>query len=832
MIREIRKNENGVTLLVLTIMVIIMLILGTTILYSIYNKEGLLNEADQEKFVAELQSAKQLIEVYLNEQKQGDSYSAYNMNFTGTELKTMLPGISADLVNVIEVKYGEFFYVSRNSELEQTQWAEDAGFKILENYKSEPVYIPDGFTKITYADSDVLNGFVITDSTNGVEGGNEYVWVPVFGEMSRIENNNVPAQSNYTKKVDTKDDAVDFRKSVEKYNGFYVARYEAGFPTTVYDSFNIYDYFPNTIPETKQGLIPWTNVTYDFAKNKSKEVMNDRADNITSEIINAYAWDTIMQWLQASGYDTDTDSTAWGNRFNSSFTLEGDYGRLVPLQGFKISNVKSSYYNKKANSTEKILCKTGASNVFKTNNIFDISGNASEWTSEYLRDDSSKHILRGGDFVTEGTVPADSRLHSPDLMLLNGFRFIIYKKSKEVKKDGSWDGNLNSPIVEGTGLTPVYYKNNKWVELTDASTESEWENWYNYENKRWANARSKDGSMWVWIPRYEYKINNQSIDIKFIQTKQIDSDSGYIINPAFTDGRANGFSEGEWDKEIPGFWVAKYQAGYQCGTLGEENKEVEYSEARYSENSSYTHNYVDMNFRIGAPISYPVFKANTFIYNHISAGDAFMLAKEVCKGDRFGLEKFDSHMLKNSEWGAVVYLTYSKYGTNGADVGMNSFLTDSDVYVLNDPSNGAYISCFPMTSYGTRGVPNDIEASSTKNMTGVFDLSGGAWEVTAGYRKGGKSGVTSLHYYLGTVNTIESTKYMTLYEETSDKKGDAIVETQGWNNTYYGYPALNAPVTRRGGPADNSDQVGIFSVRATSGFIDYIDSFRVCLIFK
>ena len=27
-----------------------------------------------------------------------------------------------------------------------------------------------------------------------------------------------------------------------------------------------------------------------------------------------------------------------------------------------------------------------------------------------------------------------------------------------------------------------------------------------YENKKWANAKTEDGSMWVWIPRYAYKV--------------------------------------------------------------------------------------------------------------------------------------------------------------------------------------------------------------------------------------------------------------------------------------------------------------------------------------
>ena len=43
--------------------------------------------------------------------------------------------------------------------------------------------------------------------------------------------------------------------------------------------------------------------------------------------------------------------------------------------------------------------------------------------------------------------------------------------------------------------------------------------------------------------------------------------STYVVHPSFTDGSENGknnhYMNGEWDKEIPGYWVAKYTAGFQ-----------------------------------------------------------------------------------------------------------------------------------------------------------------------------------------------------------------------------------------------------------------------------
>ena len=90
------------------------------------------------------------------------------------------------------------------------------------------------------------------------------------------------------------------------------------------------------------------------------------------------------------------------------------------------------------------------------------------------------------------------------------------------KADGSWDSNkkVNSPQLMD-GMIPVYWdEDGKEVKVT-AENEN---NWYDYENQKWANAVTKDGSYWVWIPRYAYKIESGcytntagAISIKFLQ---------------------------------------------------------------------------------------------------------------------------------------------------------------------------------------------------------------------------------------------------------------------------------------------------------------------------
>ena len=140
--------------------------------------------------------------------------------------------------------------------------------------------------------------------------------------------------------------------------------------------------------------------------------------------------------------------------------------------------------------------------------------------------------------------------------------------------NGSWDGSVNTPKLVN-GMTAIAWdsSNNEYIPKTNKE-------WYNYQNGKWANAITSDGSYWVWIPRFEYKITDTTggdytkagkIEVRFIDTNIKKGADGYtttdgitrsndefIIHPAFTDG-SNSFDNGEWDSELAGFWISKYK---------------------------------------------------------------------------------------------------------------------------------------------------------------------------------------------------------------------------------------------------------------------------------
>ena len=436
--------------------------------------------------------------------------------------------------------------------------------------------------------------------------------------------------------------------------------------------------------------------------------------------------------------------------------------------------------------------------------------------------------------------------------------------------NGSWNEakKVNSPqLLEG--MTPVYWDENGNEQVLNKNNQNDLDKWYDYYANKWANAKTKDGSYWVWIPRYEYKIKNpgtaeaSEIYIKFIKTSQTTPDADYdYIHPAFTNGKENDFKNGEWDEEIPGFWVSKYLAGYQASTIdsndilinGEDT--VTYSNYNYTSfYPSFTTNALGQNLTEAnyatQKISYPVFKPLTYAYNVIGIGDCYTISQNIAKANQFyGLNPLttDSHLSKNSEYGAIVYLAHSTFGVN------NAIITENTKNI-NDTTKHIY----GVTGYAG-ATPLGVSASSTNNITGVFDLNGCANEHTAAYIANGESALkegksfTEFNEQTGLYRK-ESTKYATVYkignidtsEEnykiyknvlTTEKYGDAILETSNYetnelvswqrgNAVKYPYPNTTAPFFARVG---NRIGNSVFTICSASGAPYDSTSFRTILI--
>lgn len=453
---------------------------------------------------------------------------------------------------------------------------------------------------------------------------------------------------------------------------------------------------------------------------------------------------------------------------------------------------------------------------------------------------------------------------------------------------------VNAPKLT-VGMTPIKWNETEFIKTTSYDTE-----WYSYEDtsitkqkntSKWANAETEDGSMWVWIPRFAYKINyiNESdkslggtIDVVFLKNNTNKDFNGndvtdanymdengiqgaYIVHPAFQDGTKNGFANGEWDKEITGFWMAKFEAGY-VGNVGDklsaQDSNVELSvifQRNENTREDLTINYYGTR-AVGDKIKYPEFKANRPSMNNLGISDAFDLSRSLtASGNPYGLTtNVDSHLTKNSEWGAVAYLTHSKYGRNGQEVTINNISVNNEntIYAVTGyagESVGAEVdtsrNLSTLTTENQKGswtTSQGQTASSTGNIYGIYDLSGGSFEWTAGYI------VTAGDYetYGGSLKG-ESNKYKNKYEGISStdtvnystnpnptRLGEAIWETSSsgtgsnsWNGDHSGFCRTNSPFLIRSGASYNSaNGAGIFSYARDHGHCHFYIGFRPVLI--
>ena len=348
--------------------------------------------------------------------------------------------------------------------------------------------------------------------------------------------------------------------------------------------------------------------------------------------------------------------------------------------------------------------------------------------------------------------------------------------------------NGTDPVL-ASNLVPVVISDSGVV--TKASTAS---SWYNYENKIWANSvilkdesvvykngetipESNIESYFVWIPKYSYQLfdlgnyssltsisdKTQEIKIKFGTSNTSDSVSGECTTPFENNqgiaGSSGNCKVGDYMThpaflafDTTGLWVGKFETGYD-GATTTETAEI---------------NSVDT--------SKIVIKPNVYSWRNITVGNIFKNSYDY-KRD------LDSHMMKNTEWGSVAYLQHSIYGSvTSVRINNNSsYITGyagTEEPTLGYSSTSINGNRYESTSLGTDGTytinylnQKSIVASTTNNYSGIYDISGGAFEYVMGYTTGattvgGSSSITGLYSNFFSDNVY--TKYWDRYTSTAN----------------------------------------------------------------
>lgn len=309
--------------------------------------------------------------------------------------------------------------------------------KAEEEYGYNKPYIPEGFTHV---EGQWNTGYVIEDSKNQ----NQFVWIPIDGTTVTFQRKNF-STTDVGMNACTDEAQKEYMESVEKYGGYYVARYEAGIPQNA--DFQNDDMDVTGKPVSKKGAQIWNNISYTKAKTNAEQMYATNAE-LTSSLMNSYAYDTMLIWLEANEYNVETDSKNWGNYANNSQTNH---------------NVENA----------------GNNVAWKANNIYDIAGNVSEWTTEETeQEDEIKSIYRGGSYYNDGNItPAGIRqADKPDKIANNiGFRAILYKTGNPVIEgynepyipngfthiEGEW--NTGYVIKENTTRKRICMDTSRWI---------------------------------------------------------------------------------------------------------------------------------------------------------------------------------------------------------------------------------------------------------------------------------------------------------------------------------------------------------------------------------
>ena len=527
-------------------------------------------------------------------------------------------------------------------------------------------------------------------------------------------------------------------------------------------------------------------------------------------------------------------------------------------KGIPCNSENSTGYNSSKYNTDYECSKHYSGYVF--DNTLMIDGNGYVWTTKkeqysgQIQPDgtlTAGHLGNGyaritlltslNNIATDKVIITAQESVSQNTERISGKSITCKLKVNKISRTNKVKSNIAADPVLSKSLIPVTIADDGKVTYADITKE-----WYNYEKKIWANAvileegksykvgdviqESDIQSYFVWIPRYRYKLFNtnnyslttvasrtdvenkaQEIEIEF-ESKWREVSSGtkngeWLTHPAFTAFNTNGF------------WVGKFETGYKGAT----------TTASAQVNSNDT--------------SKVIIKPNVYSWRNINIKNIFETSYNYNR-------EVDSHMMKNTEWGAVAYLSHSKYGI------------DKEVNINNNSSyKTGYSSLTTLDQSTFPGTPGEGDtynqpyntnigylASTTGNISGIYDMSGGADEYVSAhiidtYGASGFSLETIAKYnniFFDKYNKLASTstfEYRILGDATGEmgpflKFTDNDKGTRSHNSWYYDHSNFfenSNPWLARGGSSASGVLAGQFHFNKQGGSENKLISFRIVL---
>ena len=612
---------------------------------------------------------------------------------------------------------------------------------------------------------------------------------------------------------------------------------------------------------------------------------------------------------------TDIDSI----NIDKTYPMSDSEGLLNQSTTFQIQNTGSQIANYKVSLVDNETVKS----TMKNEDVRYQLKRTNETTKETVTFDITNLDSTG--LLDEGSITSGTILTYEIVMWIdydsnpNGQTF-----SKVVLVEGMQVASLDTSGANYPELLdnmiPVYYEATSdtegvWKKADSKNLDSNYQ-WFDYDNYMWANAvtvketgtktrseylNSAVGteinmdditSMWVWIPRYKYVIfngNNESVDeqlidvtfehgidktgtvacVDNIQTSSTSNSSetctdvtnGSIINgvstythPAFTFG----------DEELTGFWFAKFEMSTGDTTCLNNQS----SSCNKSGLSIYVKpDEVSLRYITVSNLFYNTrgMELSGNIHGFSQSDTATTLNNDgTITNDN---NNYDIHMEKNMEWGAVAYLSQSKYGKYGNTLyegdyrriyknNYREFTNNTDYYKTgysgySETASGTTTNTVlynDLTDLGNGRGYKGAGASTTGTIYGVYDMNGGAIDYVMG------NAVNTSGTFYPSASEFSSPypedKYYDKYSYSTSnntvasysrsKLGDGVKETiKNINNTSSGagwgtygaryMPFANYPWLNRGGYGIMSSTSGIFDSGNINGIAVNCNSSRPVL---
>ena len=401
------KGRRGITLIALVITIIVLLILAGVSIAMLTGQNGILTQANNAKDETEQANAKEKVELAviatMSQSKRGaldadKLVTEITNNYGGTATKT---GTGFPVNTTVD---GKSFTVDSNGNVTSTGSGngptggtlgtvtgnEDTNTTVHDSLENQ-VVVPAGFEVVNPNDN-VEDGIVIKDKTHTNTAGSEFVWIPVGDVKTRdkgtikielkryVFNSDGTVNKDLSKtepgdQLKTSSSSSDyyteglensqtdnthakniatFRTKAESSHGYYIGRYEARDKDSTAER-------TDSSSKTNKLVCTADNYVYNYVTQPQAATLSRgmyKGTPFESDLVNSYAWDTATLFLQTIDNRT-TDKT-------------------------KKYSVQTSLNTNLANKGTNNL--TEASKQDKICNVYDMSSNCLEWSTETCSD--------------------------------------------------------------------------------------------------------------------------------------------------------------------------------------------------------------------------------------------------------------------------------------------------------------------------------------------------------------------------------------------------------------------------------------------------------------